>query len=350
MSKKFEHCYLHIGTEKTGTSSIQELLHCNRLQARKLGYFYPPTTAQSRSHNTFAKVYVSTSQLRKNSEGVLHRMRKQLQRIGTGHTLIISAEHFHSRIIDPRPMEDLAKFIGKYSQNTTIVIYLRPQIALLESRLSTSLKSGGSPRLPVNMDELMGNPLGYYDYEELLARWAGIFGKDNLAVRIFDRNELVGGDVREDICQLIGLPFEKIDIPALKNESLTVDAQLLLQELNEKIPRLGLGDHPKHWMRLELRRFIVEHSGKGYRLPAEDARRFMAKFEQSNEAVRKNYFPERSSLFNYEIESDRPLTIDEQVSYNGLLKVASDLVYRSLLTQVAGASSASEKNSANTQK
>ena len=43
--KKFKKVFLHIGLEKTGTTSIQRALDIHREKLAELGYFYPKATA-----------------------------------------------------------------------------------------------------------------------------------------------------------------------------------------------------------------------------------------------------------------------------------------------------------------
>ncbi|MGE0531978.1 MAG: hypothetical protein AB7G40_09445 [Hyphomonadaceae bacterium] len=43
------------------------------------------------------------------------------------------------------------------------------------------------------------------DYHVFLSRWANVFGRKNLHVRIYDRSELVGGDVVSDFLALLGI-------------------------------------------------------------------------------------------------------------------------------------------------
>ncbi len=37
----FSHCILHIGTDKTGTTTLQNFLAANRSALRQMGYVFP---------------------------------------------------------------------------------------------------------------------------------------------------------------------------------------------------------------------------------------------------------------------------------------------------------------------
>ncbi len=55
--KKFDKLYLHVGLEKTGTTTIQRALHQGRVKLEKLGYLYPKCFAVGRNTYLAAMVH-----------------------------------------------------------------------------------------------------------------------------------------------------------------------------------------------------------------------------------------------------------------------------------------------------
>ena len=44
----------------------------------------------------------------------------------------------------------------------------------------------------------------YFEYDNLLERWAGEFGRDKITVRLYSKEHLEGNDVIQDFMSVIG--------------------------------------------------------------------------------------------------------------------------------------------------
>ena len=102
-----------------------------------------------------------------------------------------------------------------------VVIYLRRQdeyyrSAYLQWTIKHKTYSGPTPRFdqwfhwPVDMspEDLRDADLDYYTVVEL---WAEVFGIENLAVRVLEKNQLVDGDLLQDFCLASELPIIDCD-------------------------------------------------------------------------------------------------------------------------------------------
>lgn len=192
--------WIHIGTMKTGTTTIQGFLSRNRGRIERLGYHYPRCASQP----PFVRVHYNLASemragRRKRSGGRLWGWDEVLRehRANPGTQLVISAETFEV-LTAPRVLELRERLRG---QDVRIVVYLRPQAEFLESLYSQLLKVGAIGQSIEHLIELRRPVL---DYSRLLARWEP-FGVENIHVRIFDRRCFVGGDLIEDFCSVIGL-------------------------------------------------------------------------------------------------------------------------------------------------
>ncbi|EAI4813061.1 hypothetical protein BGG33_07840, partial [Campylobacter lari] len=59
------------------------------------------------------------------------------------------------------------------------------------------------------------------NHKQTLQWWGEIFGKENLIVRLFDKNEFYQGDLLKDFIHSIGLEWDdEFIIPPKQNESL----------------------------------------------------------------------------------------------------------------------------------
>ena len=63
--------------------------------------------------------------------------------------------------------------------------------------------------------------VGYFDYDALLSRWAGVFGAAQMEVRRYAPGLLRNGDIVDDVLAGLGLPAAGYSRPGKVNASLT---------------------------------------------------------------------------------------------------------------------------------
>ena len=301
---------LHIGTEKTGSSTLQAFLAHNRAALRKNGFCYPRFPGR-RAHNAlpvYAKRIERADDLHRflkvKSEADLARFRRSLRRTARlellttrAHTFIFSSEHLQSRLAHPDELQALKDFLEDFFTEVHVAVYLRRQDRVAVSRYSTDVKSGRTVRTLLPSDPAT---LSIYDYRLLLDRWAKVFGEHRVHPRICEPADLVDGNVQADFQNVwqLGSGLQQV---ANRNESLTPEAQEFLRVLNKHIPSVVDGEDNK--MRKPVLGALRQHfSGPGMRPKRSDAEAFLARFEASNEAVRQRFFPDRPTLFDGDFE------------------------------------------------
>jgi hypothetical protein len=197
-------CVLHIGTEKTGSTSLQQCLAANRAALSRAGFIYPQGLGEP-SHRKLAvyamdddriddgrRQYDATSPeaiaaLRMEVEEHFSRMRRNFESVGSSSTVIFSSEHCHSRLVRSIEVERLRDLLYRLCDRVQVIVYLRPQHDLAISLYSTALRVGyaGRPVLPS-----LESPSAYFDYAAMLDRWASCFGRANVTPRIYAREDL----------------------------------------------------------------------------------------------------------------------------------------------------------------
>lgn len=288
------HCYIHIGTEKSGSTSIQAMLRANAGSWEKNGIYISRNfgAVNDRDFATYAMRDDRIDDARRKA-GLLDkqaierfrtefrkRVDSELRNCGSP-TLILSSEHFHSRLYSEEEVAFLKEMLDNYCQNYTIICYIRPQHELAVSLYSTALRVGhkGFPLIP---DPKKNLP--YYEYDALLSRWAHVFGRQNVIPMIYGER-----DSCTSFREACGLP-EPTVMPARVNDRLNGEAQAVLELLN---------GHLKDKQRGNLSSLIAKIGNTPPNLPPRDqAETFFAYFAPSNERVRAAYFPERPALFN----------------------------------------------------
>jgi|GEM_PF-875862 len=296
---------LHIGTEKTGTSSIQHFLSDNRAALAAEGVVYPRFTGLN-GGSQWGVVAAVMGQPWKTEIGarlgicnkadadsyrqqLLQAFDRELLACPDRHTLILSSEHFHSRVCGPAMIGDLKSLLNRWSDNVQVVVYFRRQDRVAVSLYSTRLKSGQIA--PKAFNALKGNKLPYYyDYERIYANWSQVFGKQAVQAGIFAPQHLAGSDLLTDFCGRAGIAAAGKSRPAKINESLSETGVQLLLELNKQWPKEPLkGANPSR----ELLAASIARENKGRNVPATraEAQAFYAHFAVGNARLAKEVFP-----------------------------------------------------------
>lgn len=236
--------YLHIGTEKTGSTSIQHFLRDNKKQLSETGYFF-------HNNNTF-KLARSFSEKIKNyhdvdSENVKKQHYEELINITKScNNVIISCEFFHSRINTKSEIKNICDFFHGIFDEIVLICYLRDFAYLCESLYSTSIRFNNY----INSDDklITGNiPIfdqfvsectpkhKYFNYMSFLDLWRNELKKENMKVALFNKESFFQGDLISDFSNKINLPLEEsfnLNIPP-KNESLSLEAQITLRAVHK---------------------------------------------------------------------------------------------------------------------
>ena len=324
---------LHIGTEKTGTTTLQAFLKQNRAVLGQNG-FHPPEFAGKINH-TGLTAYASDDAVHDDlridlgiydAEG-LARFRHAFEADAEAEiarrrdrVFVFSNEHCSSRLTTPEKIARLRDFLGRHFERVTVTVYLRRQDQVAVSLYSTLLKFGGD-RWEILPDPLVRS--SYWDYDRLLALWADAFGAENVVPRIFDRAELFGGSVVSDFVRQweLGQGFAEVRDT---NESLQPHAGEFLRRLNTAFPGYVDGDFNR--MRGELAvRIGALFPGRGPKPSRAEAIAFYRTFDAPNEAVRARWFPERATLFSEDFSAYPEEAESREFGFDEAIEVATAL-------------------------
>lgn len=300
---KLKRCVLHLGTEKTGSTSIQSFLEANRERLLRLGYLVPScfgipnhmgiTVACGSSGNVadlcrhVLRAGEDISGYRKRLAGELADEIRSATEAGAT-TLLVSNEHLHSRIRTIDEARCVVDLLSQWVERVEGVLYLRRQDRLAVSLHSTRLKVDSGTRAQMFPDDPAG--LQYYDYLALAKRWRSALGDGQLRLRRFERVRLAGGDVLKDYLGIVGLPAEPGDwaLPKAMNESLSIAAQAFLEAFNQRIPRyVGRKLNP---LRGNIVGILEQHfPGDGPAVARGPALDFYGRFRQDNRLLAEEF-------------------------------------------------------------
>lgn len=340
---------VHIGMEKTGTTTIQQFLGQNRAALARQGIAFPESPGP-RNHRSLASYCMEDDQIDDHILGknikepaARARWRQAFQRelaaemaalpAGT-HTLLLSSEHLQSRLQNSAGVERFRDLIAPHVSAVTIVVYLRRQDAAAMSRYSTAVRAGRIPRAILPPTAAPDHP--FYNYQQLVERWAGVFGREAITVKLFDPGEFQGGDLLQDFAATVGFRIgDDMALPERANETLSARVQEALLLINRAFPPRS-ADNELDRQNRALQRYITEQLASKYpgppKMPTrEQARAFYGLFEASNTALARDYLG-RDTLFSTDFsrypETPQDLPLDKDVMADVLALLASRLRHR----------------------
>lgn len=308
---------LHIGTSKTGSTSIQRVLSRQRREMLAQGIAYPrspgferhgylamaATTDRKRVDNTGKPVWKGSSPEARLAQFRTEFATEMSELPASVHRVIISAEQFSMTLLDHQSVQNLHDLVAPHVDRIQVVVWLRRPDQHFASLYSQMLRYGDAQ--PPGLRHAKVTPAHGYDFDGLLDRWAAVFGEASIKPQLFERVPGKKFDVVDDFLALCGL---KLDPDAIKaaaavNQALSQAAQAALYEAAERIRDGGRGNVSSlMWQKL-VDAATVAAPGRSWQPTRAEAAAFCARWADNHEAVRRRWFPQRTSLFSQDFSS-----------------------------------------------
>lgn len=266
--------YIHIGSHKTGTTSIQASLFDNRRELKRDGYHIVCSESPKRMMD------------RGNSSGFIKK--GKIKKFPTNKNVIISSEFLFNL-----NAEEIKEFIAGLNLNkheVKVIVYLRNQVDFYMAMKSQGAKNPFIGRVYghnySDSDFLVTDEIiSYMDYLGKVEEWEKNVGINNVIVKIFDRTLFKNGCIVSDFCGVIGLPSYVAKTKLKENESLSYDMTCFLHD-NQRIYKLNSG------VRFKLLPILLENAVEGTSkayLDFKKAKYFSTLFEESNRVLSDRY-------------------------------------------------------------
>ncbi|EOG0504898.1 hypothetical protein ACK203_001151 [Campylobacter jejuni] len=314
-------CYLHIGTMKTGTSSIQDFLYKNQNLLKIQKTLYPNSIKNSwhlHDHNPFADVIKCFLEQANFSD--LNSYLELLKcEINNSHfnKIIISTENIQFLLNKRKYIQELQIILKNLGfTKIYIIIYLRNPNSLFVSMCSQALKGNISDNFLSHPDK---NNLfkTICNYKQTLENWINVFQKENIIVKLFDKNEFYQGDLIKDFINTIGLEWDdNFIIPDKQNETLDLLGMEILNHFNNYSIPILTNRYVDFIINFFDKHFTSKNPELKFQPPKEIYQSYINYFKESNEWVRKEFFPHKKTLFhkqdltdykeNYELKEMKP--------------------------------------------
>lgn len=289
--------YLHIGTQKTGTTTLQMTGKHNRTKLAERGVLYPSSPGEINHIGLalFASGGLRCMDLARQAglrgqadidayqEKLPSRLRTEIAHAGMP-KVWLSNEHLSSRLRTPQQLTHLADLLRGLAEEVQVIVYLRHQPEFYLSTYSMVIKVGGEKesRLPRTART------HYYNYEQMLSLWAAAFGESAIRVRVFERAALKHGDVVDDMFDLLGIGRDGLRIPPDQNPSLDAASLQFLRLFRRHVPSLADGGPNPDYADI-VRALEALPPGPKYTVPAATMRELADMFAPSNASVARRF-------------------------------------------------------------
>ena len=338
---------LHIGSPKTGTSTIQIFLERNRQSLKKQGIVIPSGVYYA-EHNAYFAVhhklaaatylpevrgkcpqFLSYAGLEEDfpsfengltpedQDKLWENYRREIETNCRKDDLVIFSDEMQFFFHENEVIR-VKELLDSLFDDVTIILYLRRQPELLVSLYNTYCQVG----IPWNIFNLL-RCTPELNYDQVVKRWS-IFGKDKLKIRLFDKQEFHNNDLLSDFSHTIGFDLTGLECVENKNETLLTSVEIeFLRLLNSHIPNLP-GPYTLNSSRHQLMQFFLsyrqkncEKKKKAYHLNRNEVQRILDQFREGNDWIAREYlgreklFDDDVSMYPEEVDSPHGLTLEK---------------------------------------
>lgn len=244
-------CVLHIGTEKTGTTILQNWLYSNQDALSKHGVFL--SNMLEKTNNRLAVAFFqdhlddwakqnriqTIDEKNQYFAGFLDKWSNEIAEARKSHNVfVITSEHFHSRIRHHHEVEAIYEFLSSNFSELEVVCYFRNQFDTAVSLYSTALKNFTYTDLDAFLEQVTEDNF-YYNYADIADLWSDTFGTERCNFRLYDRDLFPDGDIRKDLLGIIDskIRFDDFDSSVSSaNTSLTALQAAAYRAINKNAP------------------------------------------------------------------------------------------------------------------
>jgi hypothetical protein len=212
--RKKNRLIIHIGSPKTGSTSIQCFLRDNREKLLAHGLDYPVVDplqesdpySSSGNAGIVARYFLRKHEMfyAEDGEPYLEAMLRGF-RESEADSVVISSEFFW--IVKEENLVRFKELVSPYFDEIKIVCYLRRNDLYVESRYQQATKAGivGLDYRDFVRERALGKGGVGFKYFPVLQKYESVFGKESILIRNFERGQMNEKDVRSDFLYLMGI-------------------------------------------------------------------------------------------------------------------------------------------------
>ena len=229
--------FIHIGINKTGTSSLQKFCYENRALLAAHGLVYPEAGIHCSAHYGLSKMLIGMPPDEsvappEDFEQIISTA------VGRGQDVLVSSEYLFTAADDD--VSQIYRYFSRFDVSKNIIVYLRRHDLWIKSLFNQKIKTSyGLCHSDIRdyVISLLGANEFDIQYSRMLDRWAGHFGTENVIVKPFETSQFHSGELLWDFLSAI-----RDDLPSLLQQE-----NVQAFRVNDSIPDhvLGLISHAR---------------------------------------------------------------------------------------------------------
>ena len=240
---------LHIGSPKTGTTSLQSWLYAKRAPLDQAGVYLPSSIGQPRNRclaaafdpgedlsgdimQSFLKRYaLGNADHEVIRQVILSEFESEISGV-QNNVVVVTSEHLHQSVCSEESIRQLHEFLIQFFDDIQVICWFREQYAMCRSRYFTALKMGQVR----TFDDFLGScAQGQhpYDHHRSARMWSSIFGFENFSAYLFPPSS--SSSLHADFLSAAGIQHITPDMlqdVQPRNQSFGLLGFMLLRELN----------------------------------------------------------------------------------------------------------------------
>lgn len=341
-------CVLHIGTEKTGTTLLQDWLYQNKSALGEQRIFLSEVLSVNNNRRLVSFFqrdlddWTTRNQIfdqigkDQHFKTFLSDFTQEIENASDEHDcFIVTSEHFHSRLRDKGEIIALHEFLTQVFDSLKVVCYFREQSQMAQSLYSTALKGPYAVTLPDFIDSISATNY-YYSPKKIADNWSDVFGVSNCDFRIYNRERFVDHDIRNDFlsCLNMNVDVQSLDFTkASSNESLSRLEGALYRVTNQLVPFWDEGQEGVSAENLRIKKLISSVDNLKCGLIADPDNTSLAeKFSNENTLFFDKYF-DGEYLFSTALDTDTPATQPITFTLEQLTDIVSDFFKQFIISR-----------------
>jgi len=225
---------IHVGTPKTGTTSLQTYLDKKQRKLRGKGILYPHNLEKLQNSSAPKHQWIEKNLVTTNLESFLENFKNIISQVKKGtHTIILSSEGIYNYWWDfPCESKDTLCELSKFF-DIEIWVWFREPLVFIESYYKQCIRNPQIENNPCYGKDLSFAEMldiewfsQHLDYQGFVTECQTLFGKNNVSVFKYE------GDVVQEVIQKLGLATPHDNPTPRQNQSLNSASIALLRTIN----------------------------------------------------------------------------------------------------------------------
>lgn len=313
---------IHIGLEKTGTTTIQNFIYKNKKTLESKNIFLTKSFGYP-NNNLLSYISIDQPSASKNNfknhdfqlfkKNIIKKAKIELSDSLNKHNFLFSSEHLHSQLKSQKEISHFKKTLHILGfKSFSIIVTLRPIIEMHRSRISTAFKNGNFVEPKITEPWKFKTP-HIYQIKNTLKDWMSVFGENNINAIRYSRKTLL-----RDFFEIVDKDISLDHLKSINNKNKSLSYEIMEAIYSNKIlieKNLPLKDQKINFVNTLINVFEMHPDQNKISISRDAQIKYNKSFQLDSEFTQSN--------FNFSIDS-KCITEKKQISNKELILKIND--------------------------